>query len=98
MPFIEVDPAVLGQVANRLLESVEVAHQVTENRDSLKALIEDAGHEGVRAAIGSFLDRWAYGCECLTEDALQVADRLAKTSKLYIKTEETIVRAASGGE
>ncbi len=98
MPFIEVDPALLGQVAHRLLESVEVAHQVEDNSKSLNACANDVGHDGVRAAIGSFLDRWAYGCGCLTEDARQVADRLAKTTKLYIETEETVAKAASGGQ
>lgn len=96
MPFIEVDPGMLGQVAQRLIDSVEVARQVKDDRGALTDHVDAAGHDGLREAIHSFLDSWAYGCGCLIEDANQVANRLAQTTKVYIETEATIAQAASG--
>ncbi len=97
MPFIELDPTSLGGVADRLLRSVEVAEQVKDDAGSLKELAENPGHEQLAGAVSSFLDAWGYGCGCLMEDARQVADRLAKTTKLYLDTEAKISQAASGG-
>lgn len=93
---IEVDPSTLSGIGYRLLQSAEVAREVNDGAGFLKDLADGAGDAGLRSAIHSFLDRWRYGCGCLVEDARQVADRLEKTSKLYMQTEATISGAASG--
>lgn len=82
---------------NEALRSVEVAEQVKNDAGSLKDLADNPGHEPLRDVVGSFLDAWGYGCGCLMEDARQVADRLDKTTRLYLDTEATISKAASGG-
>jgi sRNA-binding protein len=97
VPRVEVDTDILGTVARRLTDSVEVARQIRDDRDSLSAYADAAGHDQLREAIRSFLDRWAYGCGCLVEDANQVADRLGRTATVYAETEATIAEAASGG-
>jgi hypothetical protein len=97
MPLIEVDPDSLGGVADRLLRSVEVAEEVKDHAGSLKDLAQDCGHGALREAVHSFLDAWGYGCGCLMEDARQVADRLAKTTRAYLDTEAKISQTASDG-
>jgi len=90
----EVDPAVLGDVADGLLASVGVARQVKDHRDSLKVLAGDAGDTTAQDAIEQFLETWSHGCGCLIEDAEQMADRLGQTSKAYLETESKITQAA----
>jgi hypothetical protein len=95
MTSFEVDPDVLGSVADGLLASVDVARQVKDHRDSLKALASDAGDDTAQHAIHHFLDEWAYGCGCLIEDAEQMADRLGQTSRAYLETESKVTQAAT---
>ena len=95
--LIEVDPQSLHGVSRRLLQSAQAAHEVKEGSRALKDLADRAGHPELRSAIHSFLDRWSYGCGCLLEDARQVADRLEKTSKVYVETETRISGAFSRG-
>ncbi len=90
MPFIQVDPGILGTVATQLTDSVAIARDVHERRDTLKSHVANAGHEVLRFAVHSFLDTWGYGCGCLTEDAEQIAERLRNTSRLYLQAEESI--------
>ncbi len=97
MPFIEVDPDSLGAVGQRLTDSVEVARQVHDDRGTLSGYADAAGHDGLRQAIHSFLDKWSYGCGCLVQDANQVAERLNKTAKVYVETEATIAGGGLGG-
>jgi hypothetical protein len=91
----EVEPDVLGDVAQGLLDSVAVARQVKDHGDSLKALAGDAGDETAKHAMEHFIGRWAYGCGCLIEDAEQMADRLKQTSAAYLETETSITEAAT---
>jgi len=93
--YLEVEPAVLGQIAGRLLESVAVAQEVAGNSGALRGSAQDAGHELVRSAAQRFLDRWGHGCECLVEDARMMADRLGRTSRLYVATETANAEAFS---
>jgi hypothetical protein len=94
--YLEVEPAALGQLAGRLMDTVAVAQQAARGSGWLKGSIEGAGHDLVRTATGSFLDRWAYGCECLVVDARQLADRLRTTSRVYVATETAIAGGFSG--
>ena len=95
MTRFEVEPDVLGDVAQGLLDSVEVARQVMDHGDSLKALAADAGDETAKNAIEHFIGEWSYGCGCLIEDAEQMADRLRQTSAAYLETETSITEAAT---
>lgn len=95
MTRFEVDPDVLGDVGQGLLDSVEVARQVKDHGDSLKALANDAGDDAAKSAMEHFIGRWSYGCGCLIEDAEQMADRLNQTSTAYLETETSIAEAAT---
>jgi hypothetical protein len=95
MTRFEVEPDVLGDVAQGLLDSVRVARQVKDHGDSLKALASDAGDETAKHAMEHFIGRWSYGCGCLIEDAEQLADRLKQTSAAYLETETSITKAAT---
>ncbi len=92
MGYVRVDPAVLVTVSARLLDSVEVAARVKDSRDELKAAV-DAEHDVVRGAVHSFLDQWAYGCECLIDDATQTAARLERASECYLEHEDALAAA-----
>lgn len=96
MGYLEVEPAALGQLAGRLVDTVAVAQQAGRGSGWLKGYIQAAGHDLVRTATNSFLDRWAYGCECLVEDARALADRLEATSRVYVATETAIAEGFSG--
>jgi hypothetical protein len=95
MTRFEVDPDVLGDVAQGLLDSVEVARQVKDHGDSLKSMASDTGDDTAKGAIEHFIGEWSYGCGCLIEDAEQMADRLHQTSAAYLETETSITEAAT---
>ncbi len=88
--YFEVDPSILEEIARRLVDSVEVAGEVKDKAGAVRPNPAEAGHEAVSGALDSFLDKWAYGCACLEEDAKQMAARLSQTSKLYLETELAI--------
>ncbi len=92
MTYVRVEPAVLHLVSGRLLDAVAVAQEVEHERDSLEARVEGE-HDVVRGAVGSFLDRWGYGCECLVTDATETADRLDHASRCYVEVEGVVAGA-----
>jgi hypothetical protein len=89
MTYIKVNPGVLRDVATRLIESSAVAREVKDDRDGLKDRVSDE-HDVVRGAVESFLDEWAYGCECLLEDADQTSTRLSMASECYLEVEDVM--------
>ena len=88
--LVEVDPSGLGDLARRLAEGARVAQEVCDGARSLKGLADRAGDPSVSTAISSFLERWRHGCGCLAGNACRVAERLERTSRLYVEVEERI--------
>ncbi len=90
--LIEVDPALLHQVGTRLTEAVGVIEHVKNRRDGLKALLADCGSDELQRAAGQFLDEWAYGVDCLEEDARTLAQLLTSSGKVYIELDDDIAK------
>ena len=96
-PLIEVDPQALAGVGRRLTAAIAVVDQIREERDSLKALVEDCGDPALHDAACTFLDKWAYGVGCLEEDAQTLARLLTQSGRVYVETETCIATSFSGG-
>lgn len=92
MTFIEVDPAMLGVVGERLVESVRIAGNVKEHHNRMAGHARNAGHPLVTDALGHFLSAWSYGCGCLVDDGNQMAERLDEASRVYLAVEEGIAK------
>lgn len=94
MPLIRVDPRVLHDVGTRLTSAAQVASDVKHNRDSLKAHVADCGSSHLQGVVHEFLDEWAYGMDCMEDDARTLAQLLTSSGELYIEVETAIARGA----
>ena len=92
MTYISVEPTVLRTVADRLIDAVAVAGEVKHQRNQLEGRL-GGEHRLVRGATHSFLERWAFGCECLIADATEISGRLNNASQCYVDVEASIERA-----
>ena len=97
MPFLEVDPEGLVVLARRLDGAVDVAREVKDGRDGLKALAAAAGDRAVDGALCSFLDAWAHGCGCLVEDAQGLARCLGEAARVYVEVDAAAAGGFGGG-
>ncbi len=93
MPFIEVDPVALQAVARDLTRSVDVAEDVARHQGRLMSFAAGAGRPSVTAAIGSFLDRWSYGCGCLVSDTRHLAEAVGVASGAYRRVDARVAKA-----
>lgn len=93
MPLIEVDPVYLQNVARDLTRSVDVAEDVTRHGSRLMSYAASAGRPSVTAAIGSFLDRWSYGCGCLVTDTRHLAATVALAGGAYRRVDARVAKA-----
>jgi hypothetical protein len=82
MTCVRVDPRLLEALARGLVEASAAAAHVRDRGGDLAARAS-AEHALVRTAIRSFVDRWAYGCGCLVDDATQTSVRLTAASGAY---------------
>jgi hypothetical protein len=89
-PLIEVAPETLAGVGERLTAAIGVVDQIKGERDSLKALVEDCGDDGLHDAACTFLDKWAYGVGCLEQDARTLASMLTQAGRVYLDTDTAI--------
>jgi hypothetical protein len=87
----EVNAHQLKDVSRRLVTAVDVADQVKNDRDTLKAHLADPGDDRFGSAASEFLDEWGYGCGCMTEDATALSDLLGQASGAYLQVEDLIV-------
>ncbi len=85
MTTISVDPAALHRLSERLVDAGAVAAEVHHQGGSLQGHL-GAEHPAVLQAARSFLERWAWGCECLVADTGQLAQRLGGASRCYVAT------------
>jgi hypothetical protein len=93
MPLIAVDPVSLRIIARDLARSIDVAGDVARHRSRLMSYAAGAGRPSVTAAIGSFLDRWSYGCGCLVSDTRQLAASVSHASGTYRQVDARVAKA-----
>lgn len=93
MPSIEVDPVSLQVVARELARGVDVAEDVARHQGRLMSYAAGAGRPSVTAAIGSFLNRWSYGCGCLVSDTHHLAEAVGLASGTYRQVDAKIAKA-----
>jgi hypothetical protein len=96
-PLIEVDPGLLAGVGQRLTAAIGVVEQIKNERDSLKALVDDSGDDGLHDAACTFLDKWAYGVGCLEQDARTLAGLLTQAGRVYVDTDTAIAGSFDDG-
>jgi hypothetical protein len=97
MSELAVDPALLRTTARRLHAAVEVARDVRSEGSTLAVLAGDAGHEGLRDAVDTFVSRWSHGIGCLVEDAQTLAALLDRAGTAYGAVEDAVARACGPG-
>ncbi len=94
MPLIEVEPAGLEIVARDLSRSAEIAEGVARRQSRLTAYAAAAGNQSVTAAIGSFLNRWSYGCGCLVADTRHLAASVEDAAARYRQIDAGVAEAS----
>ncbi len=96
MDSLQVDPASLSQLVDRLRDTAAVARQIHDHRGALESHLSGAGDDRLRAAVESFLAAWAYGCGLLADDAGELAARLAQARRLYVEVDSSMARGIAG--
>ncbi len=94
MTTISVDPAALHRLSERLVDAGAVAAEVHHQGGSLQGHL-GAEHPAVQHAARSFLERWAWGCECLVADTSELSARLQGASQCYVQVDESAAAAFS---
>jgi hypothetical protein len=80
---LEVDPAVLEEVAGALRRCVDLAGDVAHHRGQLTDLVDEYGSDRLRSAADHFIGRWSYGMRLVVDDAKQLADQLQAAADTY---------------
>lgn len=92
-----MDPQRLASTGSRLRDAVDIAVEVATKKGELASLADDAGHGDLTGTVHEFMDKWAHGLGCLTEDAEKLARLLADSGAVYIDLETSIADACGPG-
>jgi hypothetical protein len=95
--YIEVDPQRVASTGSRLRDAVDIAVEVATKKGELASLADDAGHGDLTGTVHEFMDKWAHGLGCLTQDAEKLARLLADSGAVYIDLETSIADACGPG-
>ena len=93
MAQLEVDPAVLYDIAEALRRCVDVAREFADRRGRLTELVADCGDPRLRSTAEHFVGRWGYGLGLLVGDAEHLAGQLEHSADQYRHLEAEITRA-----